>query len=52
MDSFDPVGELQPQWVSRSKLNLRLRNFARRKTPAVTATMTSDAILCQSIYVT
>jgi hypothetical protein len=52
MDVLAPAAfaDEHPQAVSRSKLNLRRRKFARRKRPAVTTTTLRAANLCQSIH--
>jgi hypothetical protein len=39
----------QPQWVSRWKLNRRLRNLVQAIHPATTATIVRDTVFCQSI---
>ena len=43
------LGLEQPQWVSRWKLNFLRRNLLNKKTAAVTPTILSAIISCQSM---
>src|SRR5260221_9696409 len=45
---LDSLTWLQPQCVSRSKLNLRGRNFLQSKATAATPTIPRNTIFCQS----
>ena len=45
---LDSLTGLQPQCVSRSKLNLRGRNLLQSKAAAATPTIPRDTIFCQS----
>jgi hypothetical protein len=42
----------QPQCVSRSKLNLRRRNWPRKNNPATEATIASETPCCQFMLAT